>query len=281
MKKTTPSRPNFRPTPLEQEVILAHILKKSREYVLAHPEIRLTTAQKRQFEKMIDRRKNHEPIAYILDRKEFYGLNFKVDKNTLIPRPETEILVEEILRLNPENENIIDIGTGSGNIIITLAKNIKNKNNYFGIDISPKALMVAKSNVKKNNIEKKIKFIKSDLLKFFIQDTKYKIQDTILVANLPYLSKKIYEHTLPDVQNFEPKSALLSGHDGLDHYRKLFKQIKNLEDKNYKLKAILEISPEQKTKIAKLAKYHFPCAKLKFQKDLAGKWRMVDIDISA
>jgi len=269
--------------PFEVELILAHILKKSREYVLTHPELSLTKAQKRQFEKLIKRRENYEPLAYILGHKEFYGLDFKVNENALIPRPETELLVEEILRLKPKNKNIIDIGTGSGNIIIALAKNIKEKNNYFGIDISEKALSVTRFNARKHNVDKKIRFIKSDLLKTFIQNTKYKILNTelIIVANLPYLSEKIYSSTIPDVKNFEPKSALLSGPDGLAHYERLLKQIKllSVHCSLSTVHCFLEISPEQKPKMERLIRQYFPKSKIIFKKDLAGKWRVVSFKI--
>jgi release factor glutamine methyltransferase len=272
-----------KPLPLfEQQLILAHILKKSREYVLAHPEIELTQAQKRLFERLINRRKKHEPLAYILGRKEFYGLDFELTKHTLIPRPETELLVEEIINSKPKNKTIIDIGTGSGNIIITLAENIKDQNNYFAIDVSKKALAIAKLNAKKHKVDKKIKFIESDLLKnkkMLGHLAMKQCNDAIIIANLPYLSKHIYSSAMPDVKNFEPKSALLSGEEGLDHYKKLFSQIKKLETKNRRLKTILEISPEQKTKITPIIKKVFPRANIFFKKDLAGKWRMVSFEI--
>ncbi|HLN18783.1 MAG TPA: hypothetical protein VK255_01270, partial [Patescibacteria group bacterium] len=136
---------------------------------------------------------------------------------------------------------------------------------------------IAKLNAKKNKVGKKLKFIKSDLLKKFLRHTGNKMRDNIIIANLPYLSKKIYSQTPPDVKNFEPKSALLSGKHGLDHYEKLFIQMKSLKDKNSKLKAFLEISPEQKTIINRLIKNHFPQAQISYKKDLSGKWRMVKI----
>jgi release factor glutamine methyltransferase len=270
---------------LDAEVLLSHTLKKSREFILIHLEKRLTPKQLIKFEFFIKRRLKHEPIAYIIGQKEFYGLDFKINSATLIPRPETELLVENILKINPGNKTIIDLGTGSGNIIISFAKNLKNKNDYFGVDISQKALTIAKFNAKKNEVSNKIKFVQGNLLAPFIKNTKYDIQNTIIVANLPYLSKKIYSKTSPDVKNFEPKSALLSGIDGLDHYEKLFQQLHRLIRKlptgeaGWKLEIFLEISPEQKQKIAKLIKKHFPDADIEFQKDLAKKWRVVIIKI--
>lgn len=277
---------------LDAELLLGFVLKKPREYIMIHPEYQLTKIQKTRYEKIIKQRLKHEPIAYILGQKEFYGLNFKVTKDTLIPRPETESLVELALcsmkheTYNKKNTTIIDIGTGSGNIIISLAKKIESENllhascyMLYGIDISQKALTVAKHNAKKNNVDDKIKFIKSDLLKYFLDHCSLITDHCIIIANLPYLSKKIYSSTLPDVKNFEPKSALLSGIDGLDHYEKLFQQITKLQAKSYKLKAILEISPEQKQKIEKLIKKYFPNATVEFQKDLAQKWRIASFEI--
>ncbi len=217
-------------------------------------------------------------MAYILGHKEFYGLDFKVNKNTLIPRPETELLVEEILKLKPKDKNIIDIGTGSGNIIISLAKNIKNNNTFWGVDISPKALSVARYNAKKNKAEKRIKFIKSDLLNFILKSKNHKLKtkELIIVANLPYLSQKIYSSAMPDVKNYEPKSALLSGPDGLNHYKKLLRQIRSLK-KSYPaldVSCYMEISPEQKTILEKIIKNLFLSSKMEFKKDLARKWRL-------
>jgi len=277
---------SYRIPPFEQELILAHILKKSREYVLTHPELSLTKAQKRQFEKLINRRKNHEPLAYILGHKEFYGLDFKVNRNTLIPRPETELLVEETLKniqtyKHINKLSIIDVGTGSGNIIITLAKNIKEKNNYFAVDISSKALAIARFNAKNNKVDKKIKFIKSNLLNYFTVHCSLLTDSCVIVANLPYLSQKIYSSTIPDVKNFEPKSALLSGPDGLAHYERLLKQIKllSVHCSLSTIHCFLEISPEQKPKIGKIIRRYFPKSKTIFKKDLAGKWRVASFEI--
>jgi release factor glutamine methyltransferase len=284
---------------LDAELIVAHVLGKTREFVLAHPEYTIPKLKIKKLKLKIARRRCGEPLAYILGHKEFYGLDFKVTPDTLIPRPETELLVEESLRalrntLCNNNVTLIDIGTGSGNIIISIIKNISelchsrlrgNDNcKFYATDISGKALRVAKFNALKNKVNKKIKFIESDLLNIFIQDTKYKIRATnlLIVANLPYLSKKIYGTTAPDVKNFEPKSALLSGKDGLEHYEKLFQQIKNLLDSYFLLHTLcfLEISPEQKPKINKLVRKYFPSVSPSFSRDLAGKWRVVSFNIA-
>jgi release factor glutamine methyltransferase len=283
----------------EQQLILAHILGMSREYVLAHPEAKLTKSQETKYQKIIKCRQNNEPIAYILGEKEFYGLNFKVTADTLIPRPETEMLVEKTLGLlhkklhnnTHKKTAVIDIGTGSGNIIISVAKNItpetQKKVLLWGIDISQKALRVAKHNAIKhklgNPLAGGIKFAQSDLLEYFLKNnSKIKnLNNLIFVANLPYLSKNIYEKAIPDVKNFEPKSALYSPKEGLDHYEKLFQQIKILKGKYFvfHLACFIEFSPEQKPKIKNLIEKYFPAAEIKFEKDLAGKWRIASFEI--
>ena len=262
---------------LDLDLIVAHVLKKNREFVLTHPETRLPKNQELKTKNLLARRMKHEPLAHILGRKEFYGLDFKVTPDTLIPRPETELLVEFAIQetnIKKQTTNIIDIGTGSGNIIISLAKNLSGRNNFIAIDISKKALRVARQNAKANQVSERIKFIHGDLL-----DKIKNIDNSIIVANLPYLSQTIYSATLPTVKKYEPRSALYSPKDGLDHYEKLLKQINGLKTKNQELKTsvLLEISPEQKSKLPKIIKKHLPQAKIEFVKDLANKWRLCKI----
>lgn len=273
---------------LDLELLIANAIKKPREFVLAHPEYKLTKNQELKTKNLIFRRIKGEPLAYILRHKEFFGLDFKVNKNTLVPRPETELLVEEaldllrsMLRSKVRNIVVADVGTGSGNIIISVAKAIKNFK-FFGTDISGRTLKIAGYNAKKHGVDKKIKFLKGNLLEPFTQDTKYKIQDTnlIILANLPYLSPAIYKSTMADVKKYEPKTALLSDNHGLAHYKKLLKQIKLLVTSYGLLVTIvLEISPEQKPRLAKIIKKYFPSAKIEFKKDLARKWRACIVKI--
>lgn len=256
---------------LDLDLIVGDVLKKPREFVMTHPEHTLTTNQKLKTKNLLARRMKHEPIAYILGYKEFYGLDFKVTPDTLIPRPETELLVELAIQetnIKKQTSNIIDVGTGSGNIIISLAKNITGKNNFFAVDISKKALAIAKQNAIKNQV--KIKFIHGSLL-----DKITNIDNSIIIANLPYLSKEIYSATLPNVKKYEPRSALYSPREGLDHYDRLLKLIAQLDPTNCTI--FLEISPEQKTKLPKIIKAHLPQVKIEFFKDLAKKWRLCKI----
>lgn len=275
--------------PLDLEILIAHVIKQPREFVLAHPEYKLTQYQVSCIKYDVSKRVKGKPVAYILRYKEFFGLDFKVNKNTLIPRLETELLVELALQeLETKNHklqtSIIDVGTGSGNIIISLVKSLglsmKNKKlSFFGIDISDKALQVAKYNAKKHGVSEKIKFLKGNLLDPFLKNKKYIIPNTryMLLANLPYLSPAIYKSVMPDVKNFEPKSALLSENHGLAHYEKLFKQLVKCQLSS--VNCFLEISPEQKPKLAKLIKKHLPSAKIEFKKDLADKWRVCHISV--
>lgn len=295
---------------LDLELIIASAIKKPREFVLAYPEARVALNQELRIRNYANRRLKGEPLAYILGRKEFYGLDFKVNKNTLIPRPETEILVElAIQELGIKSAKvgsasggnyglcIIDVGTGSGNIIISLAKLLESginlpagkagnkKIRFFGIDISDKAIKVAKQNAKKYGVDKKIKFFRGNLLepinkkmeKWSVVNGQWSIA---IIANLPYLSKKIYGSVSREVRR-EPKSALLSGNNGLSHCEKLFKQIKKLlvNCQASNVKCFIEISPEQKNKIADLIKASFPGAKIRFFKDLAGRWRICKITL--
>jgi len=259
---------------LDLELLIAAAIKKPREFVLTHPEHKLTKNQEHQTRNFVSRRAKHEPLAYILGQKEFYGLNFKVNKCTLIPRPETELLVEKVLKLNPVNKKIIDVGTGCGNIIIALAKNLKHNNNLFAIDASSKPLSVARKNAKFHRVNRKIKFLKG---RFLDPLAKKKLTGSLIVANLPYLSHVIYSATTDDIKKYEPRSALLSKDKGLDHYKKLFEQIKESTDFDSKLSVFLELSPEQNTELRKLTHKLFPGAKIVFHKDLAGHWRICQI----
>lgn len=281
---------------LDIELLLSKILNKPKEYLYTYPDKKLTTSQKINFKRLFNRRLKGEPIAYILEHQEFYKLDFKVNKNVLIPRPETEILVEEVIKYYKSQVSnlkplisIVDIGVGSGAIIIALAKHFchtepveridKNTQiKFYGTDISVKALNIAKQNAKLNKV--KIKFLKGNLLEPLIetQNSEFRIQNSIITANLPYLDKK-EKNLLPSSDTrglkFEPKIAWDGGEDGLKYYREFFKQIKNY---NLKPQAIfLEIGHNQAAQIKKLVKHVLPAYKCKVIKDLCGFDRVVII----
>jgi len=283
----------------ETELLIAHILKKPREFILAHPEQEITKAKKQKIIKNIKERSKGVPIAYLTGHKEFFGLDFLVNKNVLIPRPDTELMVElalQELRIKNQESRIvlIDIGTGSGCIPISILKTL---NKFpprlpaemvgggtrgvlaFAIDISSLALTTARKNAKLHKT--KIKFLHGDLLEPIIKNfeiLKFQNFKIIITANLPYLTPKQFKQE-PSIQH-EPKLALVAGNDGLKYYRQLLKQISQLS-KSYNLKPIsyFEIDPSQTSSIKKLIKKILPQAKIEIKKDLTGLDRVVIIKI--
>lgn len=276
-------------SPLDLEIIISYALQKPREFVLTHPEFNLSFLKKLKIKNLIRRRMRHEPISQIIGTKEFFGLDFKVNKHTLTPRPETELIVEDALQEIESGpiSSVVDLGTGSGNIIISIAKNTspQKKIYFFATDISRKALRVAKINAQKNNLRNSITFIEGSLLKILIKDYEeifHQSDPLIITANLPYLSKDIYNSSPKDVRDYEPKSALYSPEEGLGHYKELLEQIQSLPKvTNFKQKIILylEISPEQKDIAKKMIQQKIPGAQIEFKKDLAQKWRIAKVKI--
>jgi release factor glutamine methyltransferase len=255
---------------LDIELLLTKTLNKSKEHLFTYPKKKLTQNQLARFKQLYNRRSKGEPIAYILGNQEFFNLKFKVNKNVLIPRPESEILVEEVIKFTKNKKlTIADIGVGSGAIIIALAKNLKGQ--FYGSDISSKAITVAQKNAKANKV--KIKFLKGNLL-----DSIKNNKIDIITANLPYLDKNeknLLPHRDTRGLKFEPKIALNGGDDGLKYYRDFFGQIKKY---NLKPRAIfLEIGHTQASQIKKLAKQVLPQYKFKVKKDLCGFDRIVII----
>lgn len=269
---------------LEIELLISRALKKTREFVLAHPEYILRKNQITQIEKLLKRRILSEPIAYITGHKEFYNLEFQVNRHTLIPRPETELMVEKIIQKKPTRSVIIDIGTGSGNIIISLAKNTGDTNCFLATDISKEAIQVAKKNACFHQMNKKIKFFSGNLLEPVWNDSRTRaninnnnISSIFIIANLPYLNTKVYQATRPEIKDYEPKSALQSNQKGLAHYKKMFAQVRKIE-KNVRVPIylFLEISPEQKNKLKKIISSLWSHSEIFFHKDLSGKWRICE-----
>lgn len=294
--------------PFEKELLLAHALTRTRVFVLTHPEHPVTKRSKKTYESLLARRNRHEPIALIVGRKEFFGREFIVNRHTLVPRPETELLVEKTLehiehskyahvavtasdnlRKKIPTTLIIDIGTGSGNIIVTLAAETsagrfkKRKFDFVAVDISTRALRIARKNARIHNTNRHIRFIRSDLLTKVPKKLFRNAHEIIVVANLPYLSTKEYGETPLDVRGFEPHSALESGTMGIDHYQRLFCDTHNIIDKE-KLSApmslFLEIGAKQRPPLKKLLSTVFPNADSFFFRDTAEKWRLARIFLS-
>ena len=266
---------------LEAEILLSWVLKKPREFLLAHAERQLTPKQISNFQFQISRRLKGVPAAYLTGHKEFYGLDFFVNKNVLIPRPETELMVDEAANLIAHSSQpitLIDIGTGSGCMVIALAKLFNQK--FIAVDISPKALAVAKKNARAHWVDKKIKFLKGNLLSPLIKNYKFLLlaSSLIILANLPYLDSK-WKNLLKSSDSlglkYEPKIAITGGPDGLDLYRKLAKQIKSLKKSNITL--LCEIGHLHGPKMKKIFSF---AKKIQIKKDLAGLNRLAIIKIA-
>ena len=230
---------------LDTEILMAKVLGSNREYVILNAKKDLNDKNLGHFKKLIKERAHRKPIAYLLNKKFFWDYEFYVNKNTLIPRPDTEVTIEEILRLTKYKNkiNILDIGTGSGCILLTI---LKERKNFYGtgIDISKKSLDICKINAKNLNLEKRLKFYKSDIDKY--SKGKY----DLIVSNPPYIKSCDLKYLERDVVNFEPKLALDGGLDGLLVIRKVINKSSELIKKNGKL--ILEIGFDQKNKVIKL-----------------------------
>ena len=284
---------NNAPIPRQEIILLlAFALGKSKEWIIAYPEKILTPNQNKKLLKLIKRRQNGEPLAYILGEKEFFSLPFLVNRHTLIPRPETEILVEkalETINSSPTKKLILDIGTGSGCIIISLAHNLEKSTNLYFLanDFSSSVLRIARKNSQRNQVKKNIDFFTDDLLgdktakKIITLIKKENFSEIVLTANLPYVAKKEYLNLEKTVKNFEPQTALLSGADGLDHYRKLLLQLKKFSAAHSQLKWTIfwEIGYQQKPLIKKGIRRVFPQSQMVFSKDLANRWRVVKFEI--
>ncbi len=232
---------------IDSELILSGLIGKSREDLLISLDFELNKSLITSFNSSISRRGvKREPIAYILNKKEFWSLNFKVHPGILIPRPETELMVEKIVKYyKNDNPYILDIGTGSGCIIISLLKELKNSKGV-AIDISKVALKIAKKNSIINNTANRIKFINSSVLK--INNFKF----DLIVANPPYIATHQLRNLADDIKFFEPKSALDGGNDGLDVIRKVIYKSRKILKTNGML--ALEIGNGQYKKASQILK---------------------------
>ena len=224
---------------LDAELLLAKVLNKTREELLTNLNEYLDLNKLNKFKKLLKRRKRKEPIAYIFSRKEFWRYNFIVNRDVLIPRPETEIIIDEVLKLTRPNSSkyILDVGTGTGCIILSLVKE-RPKSRGIALDSSKKAIKTAVSNAKLHHIQNKIKFINIDVDKFNFN--KY----DFVVSNPPYIKDINFKRLDENVRVFEPKLALKAGIDGLKIIRKLILKSKKLLKINGKL--IFEIGESQK-----------------------------------
>lgn len=297
MKRSLRNIFDARPTlclPGDFLLLLSFVTRRTKEFLIAHPEYCITAQKYNAFLSLLKRRIKHEPIALITGRKEFYGFTFSVNKATLIPRPETELLVESaIARIiyNDSNERatrtpatIIDVGTGSGNILLSIVKTMEpyidpKHIRAFGLDTSLDALTIAKRNARILRPRIHTRFLVSDLLIALPQSVMHNSSHLYILANLPYLSQKIYQRCSPDVKNYEPSSALVSTKQGLAHILRLLQTIADIRNQfpSLTLDIWLEISPEQRESLVKKIPNILPGTQSIFQRDLARKNRCVHI----
>ncbi len=251
---------------LDAEVLLSHVLRCTKAQLLAAPERRLTLSQSQRFGRLVRERKKGWPVAYLIGHKEFYGLDFIVSPRVLIPRPDTEVLVDTVLQTMPKDArlSIADVGTGSGCIAVTLAKYLP-RASITAFDISAPALGVAKKNALRHKMGKRIRFFRGDLLW-----QAHKKRFDCIVANLPYLT--------PDqltLVPFEPVVALLGGKLGVEHIDRLLQSAPAHLTRFGQM--FLEIDPRQSDIIAYIVQQLMPGKTVKFVKDLGARVRVARI----
>ena len=232
---------------LDCEIIMSKVLGKDRNYVLLNPGKNLDKKKFDNFKDLINQRFGGKPIAYLIEKKEFWGQEFFVKKDILIPRPDTETVIDQVLKItkNKSNLRVLDIGVGSGCILLSILKEKKNFHGV-GVDISEKCISVSKTNAKKLDLINRVKFFKSDVDNFLLG--KY----DIIVSNPPYIKKWSLKYLERDIIKFEPKLALNGGLDGLSEIRKVIKKTSELIKKNGRF--ILEIGFDQKKEVKCLLK---------------------------
>ncbi len=256
---------------LDAELLLAHCLQVERPALIAHPEYQLTTGQQARFRELLARRLRREPLAYLIHERWFYGLKLYVDSSVLIPRPETEMLVEAALnwlRGNP-SATVVDVGTGSGAIAVALACHAPPAARILATDISADALRVARRNTHIHGVATHIALIQTDLLQALAPPLH------LIVANLPYVASRDRDALIPEVRDYEPGVALFAGPEGLDLLDRCLAQARQ------RLAAggliLQEIGYVQGSAVQQLAQQHFPAANISIHQDLAGLERMVSI----
>jgi release factor glutamine methyltransferase len=261
---------------LDSQVLLAHVMGQSRAWVLAHPEAILSPEQCGFLEASVAQLEGGKPLPYVLGQWEFYGLDFLVTPDVLIPRPETELLVEQALnwlRSHPGRRLAADIGSGSGCIAIALAVHIADLQ-VLATDLNLPALKVASANAMKHGVADRVRFLQADLLRPIGGETRIVPKSLdLLCANLPYIPSATLR-TL-SVRDHEPNLALDGGQDGLDMIRRLLEQIQS-RMANDGL-ALLEIEASQGNAAVSLAQVIFPTSQVQVLPDYAGHDRLLEI----
>ena len=262
---------NIEDANMKAKIVLADLLGKNKEYLMIHEDDDIKEGLNKIFLNKIERLKNHEPLQYVINKQDFMGMELYVDENVLIPQPDTENLVEEVILLSDKKRKyirdeikILDLCTGSGAIAISLSKLI-NKSLVYASDISKKALKIAEENSMKNHAN--VLFLESDLFDKISKIYKF----DIIVSNPPYIESEVIKTLSEEVQK-EPILALDGGEDGLDFYRKIAKDAKDYIEKEGYL--ALEIGYNQRTKVENILKEN-GYKNIYSRKDLGGNDRIV------
>jgi len=263
---------------LDAQVLLSYVLGMNSAYLFTHGDETLKPDAVETFQRLIARRARHEPVAYLTQTKAFFGRDFFVNRHVLIPRPDTEILVESALHAINSQSTVIDIGTGSGAIAISLA--LETNLPTFAIEIDRNAKAVAEHNAR--TLGANIKLLEGSLFEPFIN---HAIDDLtphlVITANLPYLTPWQWNDCDPDVKEYEPKLALVGGADGLALYDELFTQIRTFlheqsrKGKRMSVDLFIEIDPSQRHTAPALIATHFPDSKRELLKDMSRRERVV------
>jgi len=254
---------------LEADVLVRHVLGLERVDLLARPETPLAPAQSAALEGLLARRLRREPLAYVLGSREFHGLDFRVTPAVMVPRPETETLVEEALgwvRERPTPITVADVGAGSGCIFVTLAVRLRDVR-FLATDASPAALAVAEENARRHGVAERVRLLFGHLLQPLPGPV------DLIVANLPYIPRGRLDTLQPEVRDYEPREALDGGPDGTDLLRPLLHEAGAYLQPGGVL--MLEIDEEQGAALAEEARSAFPSAAVRVLPDLAGRDRVL------
>lgn len=266
---------------LDAEVLLAHALNVTKPQLFSRLNFAVSPKQEELFRDYLARRLAHEPVAYITGKKYFFGRAFEVTRSVLIPRPETETLIEEVIKLfklyeeHQQKVRFIDIGTGSGAIAVTLAA--QTHKSVLASDISPESIIIAKKNAATHKVADQVTFTQGNLLEpVFPALESTPPEHTIITANLPYLTTHQWTEAQPEVRDWEPRLALEAGYYGLDLYWVFFRQLlANRRLFGGSCVVFCEIDPAQDTKLPPLIREHFPEADIEIIPDLQGHARIV------
>jgi len=262
---------------MEGEYLLMHVLGCQRKDLLIHPERVLTSDEVKRFSGVIERRGRREPSQYILGEVEFRGLLFKVNREVLIPRPETELLVEEAVNSvcsGIKDVTVLDLCTGSGCIAICIAKEIKERGGLrvYAVDISGGAIAIARKNAERHRVEEKITFLVGDLFSV-IKPLGLEGKIDLIVSNPPYVSKEAMERLQPEIKGYEPVLALYGGEDGLDFYRRIIREAPRYLKQQGGL--IMEIGFNQAGHVRSLFEKEKVFSRIEVKRDLAGIERII------